>query len=61
MTLGMGAWTIEVRVAVSVCGPGTARDTKTSASIAETMIVEFIETGFMFEIGDGINKTLEPR
>lgn len=53
----MGAGTIEVPVVDSVCGAGIARHSKPFASIEETIIVEFIETGFMSEIGDGINKT----
>ncbi len=53
MTLAMGAGTIEDPVAGSVGGP---RDTKGSVSIEGTIIVEFIETGFISETGDGINR-----
>jgi hypothetical protein len=59
MMLAMGAGTIEVPVAGSVCGPGMAGDTKTLACIEGTIIVDFIETDSMFEIDNVIDNNIE--
>ena len=55
----MGAGTIEVRVASSVCGTGLTRDTKTFACIEGTIIVDFIETDSMYEIDNVIDNNIE--